>query len=414
MSFSEIVRKGRYQDTTPTRNYALLPPSVREVVDADQGRALDSATRRVMERRTGHDLRKVRVHDGGRAAESARDVGAAAYTVGEHVVFGAGRHTLSREGEHLLAHELVHVIQQARAMSLSGLFSSDEHPSEREAETFASNPLVGSQTRIGMHSSVPLVQRQPSPWTFSPAPKSPSDVRLDWRTVERTLEESEAPIRRWLDENANDVKILSLDDAVRLVQRNVLEAAGMSSGNVAAAVSAWAADKGIVLPRVSAVASTPGATQPAPTAPKKSALGLSPYGMGMVGLHLELNPTSEPAIATMLRPYRDRGITVDDKTVRDVMSNYELGIQELENLLRSTGLVGGPDTVHKTAEWIAKRLLTQTITVSAQQQQPTAVEAFEAENRKMMQAVGVQPPSALKSVGFGASLTLHFDFLGGK
>jgi Domain of unknown function (DUF4157) len=56
----------------------------------------------------------VRIHTDSRAADSARAVGARAYTVGNHVVFGAGRYTpRTREGMLLLAHELTHVQQQA-------------------------------------------------------------------------------------------------------------------------------------------------------------------------------------------------------------------------------------------------------------------------------------------------------------
>jgi hypothetical protein len=61
----------------------------------------------------GRDFSRVRVHSDARAAASAQAVGARAYTVGEHIVFGAGElapHTAP--GMHLLAHELAHVVQQ--------------------------------------------------------------------------------------------------------------------------------------------------------------------------------------------------------------------------------------------------------------------------------------------------------------
>ena len=49
-----------------------------------------------MEARFGHDFSRVRVHTDARAAESARAVGAAAYTVGRDVVFDAGRYAPAR------------------------------------------------------------------------------------------------------------------------------------------------------------------------------------------------------------------------------------------------------------------------------------------------------------------------------
>ncbi|MGB7923296.1 MAG: DUF4157 domain-containing protein [Pyrinomonadaceae bacterium] len=63
--------------------------------------------------RAGYDLSRVRVHTSGRAAESAQSLGALAYTVGEHVVFGAGQYAPGTTGgAKLLAHELTHVVQQ--------------------------------------------------------------------------------------------------------------------------------------------------------------------------------------------------------------------------------------------------------------------------------------------------------------
>ena len=61
-----------------------------------------------------HDFRKVRVHTGTKAAESARAVGAHAYTVGQNIVFGLGQYAPETgPGQRLLAHELVHTIQQS-------------------------------------------------------------------------------------------------------------------------------------------------------------------------------------------------------------------------------------------------------------------------------------------------------------
>ena len=64
----------------------------------------------------GRDFGEVRVHTGARAADSARAVGALAYTVGSDIVFAPGRHAPGTpEGRQLLAHELAHVVQQDEA-----------------------------------------------------------------------------------------------------------------------------------------------------------------------------------------------------------------------------------------------------------------------------------------------------------
>ena len=60
-----------------------------------------------------YDFSQVRIHTGERAAASAQAVNALAYTVGNHIVFGAGTHEAQTSaGKRLLAHELTHVVQQ--------------------------------------------------------------------------------------------------------------------------------------------------------------------------------------------------------------------------------------------------------------------------------------------------------------
>lgn len=79
------------------------------------GNSLDLSTRGYFERRFGYDFSAVRIHTGGAAAHSARNVNARAYTVGHDVVFGAGQFAPDTSGgRHLLAHELAHVVQQSR------------------------------------------------------------------------------------------------------------------------------------------------------------------------------------------------------------------------------------------------------------------------------------------------------------
>jgi hypothetical protein len=59
------------------------------------------------------DFGGVRVHADARAAQSARQLGAHAFTLGRHIVFGEGEYTPhSPAGRELLAHELSHVMQQ--------------------------------------------------------------------------------------------------------------------------------------------------------------------------------------------------------------------------------------------------------------------------------------------------------------
>jgi hypothetical protein len=71
-----------------------------------------------MERRFGHDFEHVRVHSGIPAQQSARMLNARAFTVGQHIVFGANEYAPNTDaGRRVIAHELVHVLQQRQSIS---------------------------------------------------------------------------------------------------------------------------------------------------------------------------------------------------------------------------------------------------------------------------------------------------------
>lgn len=92
-------------------------------VDDPHEREADAVADRVMNESTakenrGFDFSQVRIHTDTRAAESARAVNAAAYTVGRDIVFGAGKYQPNTpQGQRLLAHELTHVAQQSNGPS---------------------------------------------------------------------------------------------------------------------------------------------------------------------------------------------------------------------------------------------------------------------------------------------------------
>jgi hypothetical protein len=90
------------------------PPIVYEALRSP-GRPLDPLTRAFFENRFGHDFSRVRIHTDARAAESAKAVGALAYTLRDDVVFAAGRYAPQEPGGgRLLAHELAHTVQHSR------------------------------------------------------------------------------------------------------------------------------------------------------------------------------------------------------------------------------------------------------------------------------------------------------------
>jgi hypothetical protein len=117
-----------------------VPASVRQTLTTP-GRPLDPSVRQAAEGWSAADLSSVRVHSDEAAARSARDIDAQAYTVGEHIVFGAGRYEPgSQQGRRTLAHELTHVLQQRAAgvaVRQTLQLSHPDDPDERRAEAVA-------------------------------------------------------------------------------------------------------------------------------------------------------------------------------------------------------------------------------------------------------------------------------------
>jgi hypothetical protein len=124
--------------TGPTTSTGAQAPSIVDRVLERSGQALDSGARGFFERRFERDFSNVRVHADAEAAASARAVDALAYTVGNHLVFGASRYAPdTAAGRRLLAHELTHVVQQGatlRRLSMSSSLVPDEEFRDDEEE----------------------------------------------------------------------------------------------------------------------------------------------------------------------------------------------------------------------------------------------------------------------------------------
>ncbi|MEU5847086.1 eCIS core domain-containing protein [Saccharopolyspora shandongensis] len=116
--------------------------TVHEVLRSS-GAPLDEPVRTDMESRLGADFSDVRLHTGPAAQRSAAEIGARAYTSGNHIVVGEGG-----ADAHTLAHELTHVIQQrsgpvAGTDNGNGLRISDPSDRfEREAEQNAKHVMA--------------------------------------------------------------------------------------------------------------------------------------------------------------------------------------------------------------------------------------------------------------------------------
>ncbi len=83
------------------------------------GHPLPKTVRDFFEPRFGYDFSQVRIHADTKAVDSARELNAYAYTVGQNVVFGPGEYAPgTTKGKKLLAHELTHTIQQGANKSI--------------------------------------------------------------------------------------------------------------------------------------------------------------------------------------------------------------------------------------------------------------------------------------------------------
>jgi hypothetical protein len=143
---------------------AEAPPIVHDALKAP-GRSLDAATRAFFESRFGHDFSQVQVHADERAQQSARDVNAHAYTVGQDIVFGHGRYAPeTADGRRLIAHELTHVLQQRTPVRGSrsphiqrqGVTGGSKPPI---TETESCDPTLQSDLRTMHHPARDHVER---------------------------------------------------------------------------------------------------------------------------------------------------------------------------------------------------------------------------------------------------------------
>jgi hypothetical protein len=193
-----------------------VPPIVDEVLRSP-GQSLDGETRGFMESRLGHDFSRVRVHTDARAAKSARQVNALAYTVGHNVVFETGQYQPgTARGRQLLAHELTHVAQQARSQPGSAVrIVPDSDASEVEARQHAN--AIASETA----SSHAASETSPTPLQLTRVGKpggkpgfkiTPADMENLRATMEELLNSLDAKTRNSMTRNKTIVIGLVVDE----------------------------------------------------------------------------------------------------------------------------------------------------------------------------------------------------------
>ncbi|WP_103538910.1 MULTISPECIES: DUF4157 domain-containing protein [unclassified Streptomyces] len=196
----------RTEETAQAEEGEAQRSPVHDVISSG-GSALDTDTRTDMESRMGADFSDVRVHHDSAAHESAKGVGAHAYTVGNNVVFQRDAYDPgSPQGRTTLAHELTHVIQQRNGPvegteAPGGIRVSDPSDRfEREAVANADRVLADPAPETAAPAaseSAPATASMPAPAVQREATEDedeqPADVQGSFvqRAAEKKPEEEE-------------------------------------------------------------------------------------------------------------------------------------------------------------------------------------------------------------------------------
>lgn len=179
---------------------AARPVTPADVVRAG-GRPLDPAVRASFEPRFSADLSDVVIHADDAAVASASALSARAYTLGNHVVFGAQAYQPATvAGRRLLAHELAHVVQQQRGgggevPTAPALSRSEVH--EREASRAAAAIVHGgsaprlrpapAQIQCDRDGKGSTGSDEPTPVSISPDTPAGQLVALGGRLLRKSL-----------------------------------------------------------------------------------------------------------------------------------------------------------------------------------------------------------------------------------
>lgn len=109
----EEEQKIHRKERTP--QMPMVGPAFERYVSSlgEGGAALPQSERKFFEPRFNRDFSDVRIHTDSRAAQSAQQIDALAYTIDNNIVFNTGQYQPHTDaGRRLIAHELTHVVQQ--------------------------------------------------------------------------------------------------------------------------------------------------------------------------------------------------------------------------------------------------------------------------------------------------------------
>jgi len=130
------------------------PTLLRDRVLAAEGTgfAPSSSVMQPMERMLRSDFGDVRFHAGPAAAETARDLNAEAFTIGQDVFFGKEQYDpTTPQGQGLIAHELTHVVQQTGTDNGALRFATREGGDAMEGEAQQARRMVLAKAAGNRH-----------------------------------------------------------------------------------------------------------------------------------------------------------------------------------------------------------------------------------------------------------------------
>lgn len=150
---------------------------------SSSGSPLDVETKDFMESRFGYDFSRVKIHRGEMASRSANAVNALAFTIGNHITFGANQYMpKTTGGKLLLAHELAHVIQQRheRAPEFGSTLGIRQSPSYV--------PMLQRQSGNGAKDTEPKILKD----FAAKFPAATELIRRDWDAFQLVTEAEKA------------------------------------------------------------------------------------------------------------------------------------------------------------------------------------------------------------------------------
>lgn len=119
---------------------------------SSKGNPLPAQVNQFYSSRMGFNFSNVKLHTDKQAAESAKNINAKAYTIGNNIIFNEGQYnTESEEGKKLMAHELTHVMQQN-----NGRVTQLQMKTENDGET-TDQPVEQEQTESEADANEELI-----------------------------------------------------------------------------------------------------------------------------------------------------------------------------------------------------------------------------------------------------------------